>query len=309
MTKWLVVLTLLVLLLAPFVGGMPLGVEALLEPTSLEGRIFWELRLPRVMLGFFGGVILALGGLIFQTIFRNALMTPYTLGVSGAATLGSALSIALGVSGVLMGFTSAAFSVLLLLLLSSKLRSAEALLLLGIALSLFYGAALMLFYHFADALQVYSLLRYTMGSLSADASGGLWLIGACAAATLLIAYAWRHRLALLSLGAQSAALRGLHVKRTETALLLLVSFGVAALISIAGPIGFVGLVAPHLVRLLYRRSVAHLIVPTALVGGLFLVAADTLARVLSGSSGEVSVGIITALIGTPFFIFLVMRRA
>ncbi|MBN2897057.1 MAG: iron ABC transporter permease [Campylobacterales bacterium] len=309
MTKALLLLSLLVLLGAPFIGSVALPLDALLTPSSIEGRIWWELRLPRVALGFFGGMILALGGLIFQTIFRNALMTPYTLGVSGAATLGSAAAMALGISAVALGFASAASSVLLLLLLSSRLRSAEALLLMGIALSLFYGAALMVFYHFADALQAYSLLRYTMGSLAADASGALWIIAAAASALLFWAWLWRHRLALLSLGAQSATLRGLHVKRTETVLLLLVSFAVAALISIAGPIGFVGLVVPHVVRFLYRRSVDRLIVPTALLGGIFLTAADALARALSGASGEVSVGIITALVGTPFFIFLVLRRA
>jgi len=164
-----------VFVISPFIGAVELKLNEVFDFSSLSSSIFFDIRLPRLLFAFSAGAILALSGLLFQTLFRNALMTPYTLGISSGAVLGAGIAIKLGLGSLifgitavnLFGFLGAAFTVALLLYLSKFLKNAqhESLLLLGIALSLFYTSTLMIIFYLGSAIQNDMLIRFTMFSL------------------------------------------------------------------------------------------------------------------------------------------------
>ena len=312
---WL--LLLLILFISPFIGAVSLDVSDVFRPDSLQNSIFFELRLPRVVFAFFAGSILALSGLLFQTLFRNALMTPYTLGISSGAVLGAGVAIKLGLGSLafgiaaisIFGFLGAMLTILLLIYLAKFLKNShyESILLLGIALSLFYTSALMVLFYLGSAMQNDILLRFTMGSLSVIG----WLhpitITAIGFILFLTIYLYRYELQLLSISDESATLRGVNTKRVTLVLLIVSSFAIGTLVSISGPIGFVGLIVPHIVAKLHPVTVNKRILKTALFGGFFLVFCDTLTRALQTQS-ELPIGIVTALIGGPFFIYLIISK-
>jgi len=317
MAKALLYLLLLAILcIAPFIGTVPLEPSQLFAADSLTHRVFFDLRLPRIGLAFFAGATLALSGLLFQNIFRNVLMTPYTLGVSGGAVLGAGIAIKLGLGTLFFGiaavsffgFLGAVLTIVLLVWLARYLRHGAqvSLLLLGIALSFFYTSALMLLYFVSDFVETTTIMRFTMGSLATI--GYRWLLPVAVTALLLLGYVWlkRYELQLLGVSDINAQLKGVDTKRLSIRLLLAASLAVGTLVSVTGPIGFVGLIVPHVVRLLYRQSVERLIVPTFVLGGLLLVAADMLGRLIGGGS-EIPISIITALVGGPFFIYLILK--
>lgn len=308
----------LILLISPFLGAVNLHLNEILNVNTLDANIFYELRLPRVLFAFFAGSILALSGLLFQTLFRNALMTPYTLGISSGAVLGAGIAIKLGVVSLLFGistislfgFLGALFTVFLLLYLSQFLKNSqhESLLLLGIALSLFYTSALMIVFYLGSSIQNDMLIRFTMGSLSIIGWQNPLLLGVMAFILLVFIYLYRYELQLLSISDEGATLKGVNTKRTTLILLSISSLAIGILVSISGPIGFVGLIVPHIVTKLYPLTVERRILKTALFGGFFLVFCDTISRVIQTQS-ELPIGIVTAIIGGPFFIYLIISKA
>ena len=319
MIRFLVWTSLLfILILSPFIGAVNLDINTIFDFNSLASTIFFELRVPRVLFAFFAGSILALSGLLFQTLFRNALMTPYTLGISSGAVLGAGIAIKLGlgtfVFGIaaisIFGFLGAILTVFLLIYLSQFLRSGQhqSLLLLGIALSLFYTSALMVIFYLGDAMQNDMLIRFTMGSLSVIGWQNPIVLGLIAFILFFTVYLYRFELQLLSISEHQAYLKGINTKRVTLILLMISSLGIGTLVSISGPIGFVGLIVPHMVVKLYPSTVSFRIVKTALFGGFFLVLCDTITRGLQTQS-ELPIGIVTALIGGPFFIYLIITKA
>lgn len=307
-----------VLIISPFYGATALHVEDIFNASHLSSQIFYELRLPRVFFAFFAGVILSVSGLLFQTLFRNALMTPYTLGISSGAVLGAGIAIKLGLGSIifgitamsLFGFVGAIMTVFLLLYLSQFLKSSqhESLLLLGIALSLFYTSALMIIFYMGDTLQNDMLIRFTMGSLSIIGWQNPILLGVISSILVFSLYVYRFELSLLNTSQERASLKGIDTKKITLILLVISSFGIGTLVSISGPIGFIGLIVPHMVAKLYPTTIHNRIIKTAIFGGLFLVMCDTITRVIQTSS-ELPIGIITALIGGPFFIYLIITKA
>jgi len=319
MTKIFLWLFLSALFIAsPFFGAVSLDVNEVFQSTSLHSDIFYSLRLPRLFFGFFAGIILALSGLLFQTLFRNPLMTPYTLGISSGAVLGAGIAIKLGLIGVvfglslvsIFGFVGAILTVFLLLYLSQFLKSShhESLLLLGIALSLFYTSLLMVVFYLGDTIQNDMLLRFTMGSLSIIGWQSPILFGLISIVLVFSIYLYRYELELLNVSDETSKLKGLNTKKTTILLLVISSFSIGFLVSVSGPIGFIGLVVPHIVTKLYPTTLRNRIFKTAIFGGLFLVACDTVTRVIQTQS-ELPIGIITALIGGPFFIYLIISRS
>jgi len=306
-----------VALVSPFIGAVSLHLNNLADFNSLDAQIFYNIRLPRVVYAFFAGSLLGITGLVFQTLFRNALMTPYTLGISSGATLGAGIAIKLGLStflfGIaavsLFGFLGAVFTIFLLIYLSRFLKSSQqvSLLLLGIALSLFYSSALMVVFYLGNSIQNDMLLRFTMGSLSVIGWENPVLLSIISFFTTVIIYAYRFELQLLGVSKESAQLQGLNSKKVTLILLLVSSLGIAMLVSISGTIGFVGLVVPHMVTKFYKTTIQNRIIKTSLFGGFFLLFCDTLTRAIPTQS-ELPIGIITALIGGPFFIALILRR-
>jgi len=307
----------LFLLISPFLGAVSLTLDGILDVSSLDSQIFFDLRLPRLLFTLCAGAILALSGLLFQTLFRNALMTPYTLGISSGAVLGAGIAIKLGLTSLvfgitaisLFGFIGALFTIFLLIYLSQFLRSSqhESLLLLGIALSLFYSSALMVVFYLGSSMQNDILIRFTMGSLSVIGWNHPFLLSLVSLLLLGSIYIYRYELQLLSISDEAAQLRGVNTKKTTLTLLVISSLSIGILVSISGPIGFIGLVVPHIVTKLYPVTVERRILKTALFGALFLVFCDTLSRVIQTQS-ELPIGIVTAIIGGPFFIYLIIFR-
>jgi len=306
----------LITLLSPFAGTVILDYNSLFESGSLSQRIFLELRLPRILLAFAVGGTLALAGLLFQTLFRNSLMTPFTLGVSGGAVLGAGVAIKLGLTLILgisavslFGFMGALFTVILLILLSRYLKRAEqeSLLLLGIALSFFYTSALMVIFYLSSFTETATIMRFTMGSLSIVGYESVIISSAIALVLLGVLWLKRFELQILAISDEQASLKGINTTRLSYLFLIITSLAIGIIVSLTGPIGFIGLIIPHMIRRIYKRSVSKLIFPVFLLGGFFLLACDTLARYLSSGS-EIPIGVITALIGGPFFIYLIISK-
>ena len=319
MSKFFIWFALVIIVVAsPFIGAVNLHLFEIFDTSSLTHKIFFELRLPRVLFAFFAGVTLSLSGLLFQTLFRNALMTPYTLGISSGAVLGAGIAIKLGLGSLafgiaavsLFGFFGALFTVFLLLYLARFLHSSNhtSLLLLGIALSLFYTSALMIVFYLGNPMQNDILIRFTMGSLSIISWQSPLVLGFITVLLFGTIYAYRFELELLSISESQASLKGVDTKKLTIILLLVTSLAIGTLVSISGPIGFVGLIVPHIVAKIYALSVKKRIIQTALFGGFFLVFCDTITRALSTQS-ELPIGIITSLIGGPFFIYLIISKA
>ena len=307
-----------IFLLSAFVGSVDLHPSNILHKDSLDAKIFFDLRLPRVLFSFFAGAILAMSGLLFQTLFRNALMTPYTLGISSGAVLGAGIAIKLSLGTLLFGFAAisvfgflgALFTVFLLLYLAQFLRQnhAQSLLLLGIALSLFYTALLMVIFYLGSTMQNDMLIRFTMGSLSVIGWQYPLIISFAAIALFVAVSMYRFELQLLSISQDQAQLKGVDTKKVTIILLIISSFAIGILVSISGPIGFIGLIVPHIVEKLYPVSINKRVLQTTLFGGLFLVVCDTISRTLQTQS-ELPIGIVTAIIGGPFFIYLIISQA
>ena len=306
--------SLAVLAAAPFIGETPLDATRIFDEDSTEHLLFWDLRLPRVAAAFFSGAVLGLGGIVFQALFRNALTTPFTLGVSSGATLAAAVSIvflppAMAAFSYFFSFVGAFSTVLFLFLFARTLSATQtgSLLLIGIALSFFYSAALMVVYYLSDLQQSYSIIRFTMGSLNIVGFAPLYPLAGAALALLWAVRGYRKELRLILTSYENAFLRGIEIKKITLLLLLFVSMSVGVCVSIVGPIGFVGLVIPHIIRLVYKQSSDRLLLPVFFYGGVFLVLCDLIARNL-GTVSEVPIGVVTSFIGGPFFIYLIIQR-
>jgi iron complex transport system permease protein len=315
----LAVFTVAVVALMPLVGGTAIPLTVLGDPrgTDPAAIIFWQIRVPRVLAACVGGAGLALGGAVFQAIFRNPLATPYTLGVASGASLGVAAASSLGLSLVVAGLsttTVAAFAGALLAVgvvwMLIRLRpnlSSTALLLAGVAMNFFFSSLILFMQYTASLGDSYRIIRWLMGGLGGvDLRTLVHMTPAVVLGALVVA---RHArgLDLLSTGTEIAASRGLAVNRTRTVLFLATSVMVGGVVATCGPIGFVGMMAPHICRLLVGSHHRSLLPASALFGGAFLVLCDTAARVVLQPT-ELPVGVITAFLGAPFFLWLLVRK-
>ncbi len=304
-------LALTLIILAPFYGQIPIELQNITNPTTIDHKLFWDIRLPRVLVAFFAGGILALGGLIFQSLFKNPMSTPYTLGVATGSTLGVAFAIVFGFSSLLslFGFLGALLTVVVLFSLTLKLKSYEtnSLLLVGIALAFFYNAALMILFYLSDESQSFEIIRFTMGSVDVVGLENILPIMLASLMLLLLTLFYKKELKLLLTSNDYAYLKGVEVKRVNTILLIAVSLAVGVCVSLTGPIGFVGLIVPHILKSIYKKSAEQLMLPIFFYGGFFLVLSDLIARNL-GANSDIPIGIVTAFLGGPFFIYLIINH-
>jgi cobalamin transport system permease protein len=279
--------------------------------------LFFRLRLPRVLLGLLIGASLAVTGAALQALFRNPLADPYTLGVSGGGALGASVAIALGWSvriwGVPLVYLAAfAGAMLAVVLVKTIARSGDillpgALLLSGVVVNLVCAAAVLAIQYVVDPNRALEILRWIIGSLDVvglDPIGRMFLLLAPAWLALL---AFSRKLHLLAIDQDTAATLGVNVARAETAVHVLCSFIVGITVAAGGAIGFVGLIVPHAVRLLFGEDLRVVLPGSMLMGGAFLMLADALARSVLPSS-EIPVGAITGLLGGPVFLWLLRRR-
>jgi iron complex transport system permease protein len=276
-------------------------------------------RLPRVLAAAAVGAALAAAGVVFQAMLRNPLATPFTLGVSAGAALGAMLAITFGASTGLAGVPavpaasfigSLAAVGIVYLLAQARHRglSTDVLLLAGVTMNAFFSALILFVQYFADFAETYRTLRWLMGDL--DVSSYEPVLSALPLLMVsAVAFAWLARpLNLLSLGPDSAETRGLPVLRAQRVAFFSASLATGAAVSVGGPIGFIGIVIPHLVRLMVGADHRVVLPASALFGAAFLIGCDVIARTAL-SPIELPVGVITALIGGPFFLWLLVRRA
>lgn len=313
----LALLWLLVLVGAPLLGPGEIELSAALEKGSVDATILWQMRLPRVLLALLGGAALAVSGTAFQTLFRNPLAEPYTLGVAGGAALGAVLALQLGEWSGLGGlpavavasFVGAAAVGAVLVGLARTARGADSgtLLLAGIAISLSCSALILFIQYQTDFTRSFRMVRWMMGGLVVVGYREVLWVAPWALGGSLYLFARRWGLDLLLAGEEVAASRGLDLDRVRWSVLAAVSLMVGSLVAVTGPIGFVGLIVPHMLR----RFVGHthgLLLPACLLGGgAFLAVSDLVARTLMAPA-ELPVGVLTALMGGPFFLWLLLRR-
>ena len=307
----LVILSLFLLLAAPFFGQIDISLSQINTLASIDNKLFWDLRVPRVVVAFFAGGLLGLSGLVFQSLFRNPMSTPFTLGVASGATLGTAFAIVFSLIPyiALFGFAGALMTVIILFTITSNLKAYEtsSLLLVGIALSFFYSAALMILFYLSDQTQSYEIVRFTMGSLEVVGITSSVPIVIASLLLLLTTLKYKSEIKLLLTSYDNAFLKGMNVQRVNTILLVSVSIAIGVAVSITGPIGFVGLIIPHIIKIIYRKSADELLIPSFFYSGVFLVSCDLISRNL-GTSSDVPIGVVTSFLGGPFFIYLLIRR-
>lgn len=318
------VATVAVMVWAPTVGSTSISLSRAFDSSipwadNVDAQIFFVARLPRVIAGGLVGASLAAAGVVLQAMLRNPLATPFTLGVSAGAALGAMLAIAFGLDLGAMGVSSvpvASFIGSLVAiaivygLASTQKRglSTNVLLLAGVTLNSFFSAIILFVQYLADFAESFRTVRWLMGDL--DVGG----YGPILAATPFIAVAFGvfatlpRTLNLLTMGDDVAAARGVEVARAQRWAFVSASLATGAAVSLGGPVGFIGIVVPHLVRLLVGSD-HRLVLPAAvLFGAAFLVLCDLGARTIMAPL-EIPVGIITAMIGGPFFLWLLVKKS
>lgn len=279
--------------------------------------IVLELRLPRALLALVVGGGLAVSGAVFQALLRNPLAEPYVLGVSGGAAVGAVTTVVAGIGrlaawavplGAFLGAIGAVVLVFRIALRVGRALDTRVLLLAGVVVGAFFNAVILLLLTLADVESFRSAVFWMMGSLAAASFGALGLVSlyVLPAAALLVALA--RPLNLLTLGEETALYLGTRVERVKVAAYVTASLTVAASVAVCGVIGFIGLIVPHALRLLWGGDHRLLLPGSFLAGGAFLVAADTAARTVTAPA-ELPVGVITALVGVPLFIVLLTRES
>lgn len=282
-------------------------------PDDIARLIFWEIRLPRVLLGLMIGAVLGLSGAALQGLLRNPLAEPGLIGTSGGAALGAVVMFYFGLAASfplalpLGGIAGALIALGLLFGLAGRAPGITTLILAGVAVNAFAGALTALALNLApNPFAVLEIVFWTMGSLSDRSMDHVALAaGPCAMGAVLMLGCGRG-LDALTLGEDAAASLGHPVRRLQVLVLLGAGLAVGAAVSVAGVIGFIGLVVPHLVRPFASHLPGRLLLPSALAGAALLTAADLAVRVIP-TGGELKIGVLTALIGAPFFLHLLFR--
>jgi len=311
------------IVLAPLVGSTSISLRRAFDVSipfadNTDAQIFFVARLPRTLAGAFVGATLASSGVVFQGLLRNPLATPFTLGVSAGGALGAMLAItfdwtlaSIGVSAVPLAAFAGSLAAVGVVYALARARhlglSTNVLLLAGVTLNAFFSAMILFIQYFANFADAYKTLRWLMGNLDVSSYGPL--VGALPLAIIAFAaFAWLARpLNLLSLGADSAESRGLDVARSQRVAFFSASLATGAAVSVGGPIGFVGIIVPHLVRLLVGPDHRLVLPAAALFGAAFLIGCDVLSRTVMAPV-ELPVGVIDTLIGGPFFLWLLVRK-
>ena len=314
-----VVLSIGALMLLPFVGAPPVGFDVLLNPAG-AGRaavVYWHIRLPRCIMAFLAGAGLSAAGMVFQCLFQNALASPFTLGVTGGASFAAALYVKVGlafnlfaVTGLsLAAFVGALVAMILVLGLSKSVKGEGPahVLLAGLAVNFSFTGAISFVQYLSDYSGSFRIIRWLMGGLEvAGFESVVHLLPPVLIGIAATIYFMRE-LNLITTGEEVAMSRGVNVAGVKQILFVTTSLMVGGVVSFCGPIGFVGIMAPHIARLFVGSDHRYLIPASILFGGLFLTLSDTVARLVI-SPAELPVGVMTSLFGGPFFLWLLIRN-
>jgi iron complex transport system permease protein len=326
LTAALVVALLVLVPVAAGIGAYPVPVGDVLasvqhrvglggtELDRVAESVLWNVRFPRIVLALLIGASLGCAGALMQGVFGNPLAEPGVIGISSGAAVGAVGAIALGLNFLgtwtvsVCAFVAGLATVLLVYAMSREGGRTEVvtLILTGIALNAFAGAVIGLFLFFADAAAIQQITFWQLGSLAQATWPKVLAVLPCAVLGLLVAPLYSRRLDLLALGERPARHLGVDVERMRIALIVVIALLTAAAVSVAGIISFVGLVVPHLLRMSAGPGHRFLIPGSALLGAVVLLAADLAARTVAAPA-ELPLGVLTALLGSPFFFWLLRR--
>jgi len=302
-------------------GSAALSLKAVISSffgghNTTEHNIIFGIRLPRIILGFAIGGALSLAGVILQGLFRNPLVEPYTMGISGGAALGVSLAIILKLYRVMglaalpvAGFLGAAVIITLLYVINTRKKALkiQGLLLTGVMISFISSSFIMLIMAVSRTEDLHGIVFWIMGSLEEPSWFLIKLMLFTSLAGLALSYIFWKDLNALRLGEEEAAHLGINAERAKRALFVLASLLTGCAVSVGGIIGFVGLIVPHLVRMFIGSDHRILLAGSFLGGAGFLIFCDTLARIIAAPS-ELPVGVITGILGGSFFIYALTRR-
>jgi iron complex transport system permease protein len=299
-------------LLTPFIGSVKIDIHQI-----FDSQIFLNIRLPRIVFAFIVGFSLAMIGVIFQALLRNDLATPYTLGVSSGGALGAVVSIKSGLVVTFLGFTSTtifsvAGSVLTILIIywiaKSKIGiSPVTLVLTGVTISLFFSSMILFIHYLADFTETYRMIRWLMGGLQITGWNYSLLLFPFTVLIFSFFYFNANAFNIMSAGKDMAQSKGVDVESLQKYSFFGGSVLIGLVVAFAGPIGFIGLIIPHLMRLIFGPDHRILLLTASFAGGIFLVWSDTIARTII-SPAELPVGVITSLVGGPFFVWLLIKK-
>lgn len=308
------VISVILVILAPFLGGYDLSLTDIFTFTGGDAEIFWRVRIPRVLMSFTAGAALSLSGMIFQALFRNPLATPYTLGVASGASLGASIYFLLSAvmfipvyfGAPLFAFAGAMLAMFLVYGIGWALKG-DSVLLVGVALNFCFSSLIMFIQYTAGFISSHRIIRFMIGSLDSASLSSILVTLPFLAAGFIVSMLYRRELDLITTGDDIAASRGVDIQRVKYTFYIVTSLMIGCVVSVTGPIGFVGMMAPHICRLLVGESHYRLTPASFLFGGAFLTVCDTFARILIFPT-EIPVGVITSMLGGPFFIFLLVKR-
>ncbi|MCE5168769.1 iron ABC transporter permease [Paenibacillus profundus] len=294
------------------------GLDSIFPVTwdDASAQIMMKVRFPRVVLAMLVGAALGVAGTAFQGVLRNPLADPYTLGVSSGASVGAALLIYFGLQYALLGewtipvvaFATGTLTLIIVMRLANDGGKIpiETLILSGVVMQAFLGA-IVSFLVAMTKQTINEILFWVMGSLALRGWSYTVVLGPYLAIGIIILISYARPLNLLALGERQASHLGLHVERTKWVVLLTATLITAAAVSVSGVIGFVGLVVPHILRLIVGPDYRYLIPLSAVGGAIYVMWADTIARTAFAPT-EIPLGVVTAFIGAPFFAYLLIRN-
>lgn len=315
----LVVISLAVLIYSPLIGieKIPFNVIFNDAHVNTEVSIFWKFRIPRVLIAFLAGATLSLSGMTFQSLFRNPLATPFVLGVSSGASLGAVLAIHCGLTFSILGIPSLTVTSFLGALLSitlvyglSRLRtefSSSLMLLAGVAITFSFSSLILFIQYLGDFIHSFRTIHWLMGSIDVMGYSEILTVVPFFIIGFFTILFLTHELNLMLMGDDIATSRGVDTHMIKKILFFTTSILVGSVVSVCGPISFIGMMGPHICRRLVGSNHRYLTPASVLFGGSFLVICDAFSRILSAPA-EIPVGVITALLGGPFFIWLLISK-
>jgi iron complex transport system permease protein len=300
----------------PLIGSSPISYEKALAGVSPDAEILWQIRVPRVLLAMLAGGALTIAGVLFQALLRDALAAPYTLGVSSGASLGAVAAIAFGwrevagLSAIHAAAFAGAFLTLVLVLAAGTRRSTVSpftLLLAGVTVNSICIAGILFLHNVATLGQSIAITRWLMGGIEPSEMKTIGWVAAGVLPAALYTFATSRQWNLIAVGEEWAQVRGVATSRYLVAGYVVSSFLTGAVTALTGPIGFVGLIVPHALRLAFGADHRLLVPSSFFLGAAFLGICDTVARTALAPA-EVPVGVITAMLGGPFFIWILRTR-
>lgn len=281
------------------------------DQNSTMSTIVWQIRFPRVILAALVGATLSLGGLVFQALLRNPLAEPYILGISGGSAVGAIVGILLGLSrfsGVaFLAFGGSMLTLAIILSISSKsAMKKDSMILSGVMVNAFCSSIIMFLISITRESELHTIVFWLMGDLSTSDAHQTLRLSFALIPCFIVIFIFAKPLNLLLMGEEMASSMGVNVRLVSIVTLTITSFMISATVSHSGLLGFVGLVIPHLLRIVLGPDHRILIPSCILGGGAYLVLCDLMARFIP-SQGEIPVGVVTAMIGAPLFIYLLQR--